>query len=123
MGKARAPSRQPSATSTTGSSLSVAVKRTFGVSSGRIVEERCVLPTTWVSRALICYESGGMERLLAYSFVLRKCVERNHSETYAGCIVSRTSPTRSSLNASRSVSSRSLAEKVSRVFLASYLLR
>ena len=47
----------------------------------------------------------------------------SHSETWAGCIVSLTTPTRSSLNASRSVSSRNWAEKASRVFLASYLLR
>jgi hypothetical protein len=47
---------------------------------------------------------------------------RSHSETWAGCILSLTIPTRSSLNASRSVSSLSLTEKASRVFLASYLL-
>ena len=43
---------------------------------------------------------------------------RNHTETWAGCIVSLTTPTRSSLKASRSVSSRSVEEKASRVFLA-----
>jgi hypothetical protein len=48
---------------------------------------------------------------------------RNHTETWAGCIVSFTTPTRSPFRASRSVSSRSLAAKASRVFLASYLLR
>src|SRR5919112_1199612 len=48
---------------------------------------------------------------------------RNHIETWTGCIVSLTTPTRSSLKASRSVSSLSLAEKVSRVFLASYFWR
>jgi len=48
---------------------------------------------------------------------------RSHSETWAGCIVSLTTPTRSSLSASKSVSSRSLMEKASRVFLASYFLR
>jgi hypothetical protein len=47
---------------------------------------------------------------------------RNHSETCVGCIVSLTTPTKSSLKASRSVSSRILAEKASRVFLASYFL-
>jgi hypothetical protein len=47
---------------------------------------------------------------------------RNHTETWAGCIVSVTTLTRSLFNASRSVSSLSLAEKASRVFLASYLL-
>ena len=48
---------------------------------------------------------------------------RNQSETWAGCIVSLTTPTRSSFNASRSVSSLSLEEKASKVFLASYFLR
>jgi hypothetical protein len=48
---------------------------------------------------------------------------RNHKETWAGCIVSFTTPARSSFNASRSVSSLSLAEKASKVFLASYFLR
>jgi hypothetical protein len=47
---------------------------------------------------------------------------RNHSETWVGCIVSLTTPTRSSLKASRSVSSRILAEKVSCVFLVLYFL-
>jgi hypothetical protein len=40
---------------------------------------------------------------------------RNHSETCAGCIVSFTTPTRWTLNALRSVSSRNWAEKASRV--------
>ncbi len=40
-----------------------------------------------------------------------------------GCIVSLTTLVKSSLKASRSVSSLSLAEKASRVFLASYFLR
>src|SRR5919107_5617890 len=48
---------------------------------------------------------------------------RSHSETWAGCIVSATTPTRSSLRASRSVSSRKRAEKALRVFAASYFLR
>ncbi len=48
---------------------------------------------------------------------------RNHSETCAGCIVLLTTATRSSLRASRSVSWLSVAEKASRVFLASYFLR
>ena len=49
---------------------------------------------------------------------------RSHSrETCAGCIVSLTTPTRSSLRALRSVSSLSFAEKASRVFVASYLRR
>jgi hypothetical protein len=48
---------------------------------------------------------------------------RSHSETCAGCMVSLTTPTRSSLKASRSVSFLSVAEKASRVLAASYLLR
>jgi hypothetical protein len=48
---------------------------------------------------------------------------RSHNETCSGCIVSLTTLVKSSLKASRSVSSLSLAEKASRVFLASYLLR
>jgi hypothetical protein len=48
---------------------------------------------------------------------------RSHSETCAGCMVPVTTPTRSSSKASRSVSSLSLTEKSSRVFLASYFLR
>ena len=48
---------------------------------------------------------------------------RCHSETWAGCIVSLTTPTRSLFRASRSVSSRSSIENPSRVILASYLLR
>ena len=48
---------------------------------------------------------------------------RSHSDAWAGCIVSLTTPTKSPLKASRSVSSRKWAEKASRVFLVSYLLR
>jgi hypothetical protein len=48
---------------------------------------------------------------------------RSHRETWVGCIVSLTTTTRSSFRASRSASSLSLVEKVSRVFLASYFLR
>ena len=47
---------------------------------------------------------------------------RNHSETLAGCMVSSTVVTNSAFKLSRSVSSRSLAEKASSVFLASYFL-
>jgi len=47
----------------------------------------------------------------------------SHKEMWAGCIVSLTTPTSSLLKVSRSVSFRSLAEKASRVFLASYFLR
>jgi hypothetical protein len=48
---------------------------------------------------------------------------RSHKETCAGCIVSLTTPTRSSLKASRSVSSLSLVEKAFSVFAESYFLR
>src|SRR5215211_975455 len=48
---------------------------------------------------------------------------RSHSETCAGCIVSLTTPTRSSRKVSRSVSFLSLAEKASSVLAASYLRR
>jgi hypothetical protein len=48
---------------------------------------------------------------------------RSHKETWTGCIASLTTSTKSSLKASRSVSSLSLAEKASKVFLASYLRR
>src|SRR5215212_5287800 len=47
---------------------------------------------------------------------------RNHKETCAGCIVSLTTLTTSLLRASRFVSSRSLDENASNVFLASYFL-
>jgi len=47
----------------------------------------------------------------------------NHSEACAGCIVSLTTLTRSSLKALRSVSLRSFAEESSSVFLALYYLR
>ena len=48
---------------------------------------------------------------------------RSHKETWAGCIVSATTPTRSSFKASRLVSSLSLAEKAASVLAASYFLR
>jgi len=48
---------------------------------------------------------------------------RGHSETWAGCIASLTTSTRSSRHAFKSVSSLIFAEKISRAFLASYLLR
>jgi hypothetical protein len=47
---------------------------------------------------------------------------RSHKETWACCIVSLTTPTRSPLNVSRPVSLRNWAEKDSRVFLVSYFL-
>jgi hypothetical protein len=48
---------------------------------------------------------------------------RNHSEAYAGCIVSLTTPIRMPLSAFRSVSFRSVVENVSSVLRESYLLR
>jgi hypothetical protein len=47
----------------------------------------------------------------------------SQSETWDGCIVSLTTRTSSSLKVSRSVSSRNVAEKACKVFLASYVLR
>src|SRR5215208_1518643 len=47
---------------------------------------------------------------------------RSHRETRSGRIVSRTTVTSSAFKPSRSVSSRSLAENASSVFLASYFL-
>jgi hypothetical protein len=57
------------------------------------------------------------------SFPLGGGSGRRPKETWAGCIVSLTTPMRSSLKASRSISSLSLAEKASRVFAASFLRR
>ena len=48
---------------------------------------------------------------------------RSHSEAWAGCIVSLTISTKSTPSLSKSVSSLSLAENASSVFLASYFLR
>jgi hypothetical protein len=48
---------------------------------------------------------------------------RSHSEACSGCIASLTTSTISPLKESSSVSSLNLAEKISRVFLASYLAR
>jgi hypothetical protein len=64
---------------------------------------------------------------LLLSYVVCRSLEAvsggSHTDTWAGCIVSLTTPTSSPFNASRSVWSLSLAENASRVFLASYLLR
>ena len=68
-------------------------------------------------------EALGLATYSGPSLPLRGSSGRSHKETWEGCIVSLTTPTRSSLRASRSVSSLSLAEKASRVFLASYFLR
>src|SRR5215204_5819072 len=54
---------------------------------------------------------------------LSRCGAFSHSDTRVGCIVSLITSMSSLLRASRSVSVRSLAEKASRVFLASYFLR
>ena len=47
---------------------------------------------------------------------------RSHSETWAGCRVSPTELVKTLLNASRSVSSRTITEKASRFYAASYFL-
>src|SRR5215213_4575451 len=78
-----------------------------------------------VNRAANAHSSCPDSRIAALCLFSFRAGESgcNHSETCVGCIVSLTTPTRSSLKASRSVSSLSLAEKASRVFLASYFLR
>src|SRR5258706_539327 len=48
---------------------------------------------------------------------------RNHNETYAGCIVSWTTPSKCSRNCVSSTSLRSVALKASNVLTASYLRR
>src|SRR4028119_2454507 len=68
------------------------------------------------------YYPASVERVIAYRHS-RACGFLSHKPMWEGCIVSLTTPARFSPRASRSVSSRSLAEKASRVFLASYLLR
>ena len=80
---------------------------------------------TSVNSAAKAYSSCPDSRMAALFIFLsfRAGSGCNHSEACAGCIVSFTTPTRSSLNASRSVSSRNWAEKVSMVFTASYFLR
>jgi hypothetical protein len=78
---------------------------------------------TSVNRAAKAHLSCPDSRTAALCFLsFRAGSAGNHSETCAGCSVSLTTPTRSAFSASRSVSSLSLAEKASRVFLASYFL-
>ena len=86
----------------------------------------CPLPITYPTFSEARHpDTIGLQAVAGYCSHLRLGVVpwRNHSETWAGCIVSLTTPTRSSLSAARSVSLRSLAEKASRVFTASYFLR
>ena len=68
-------------------------------------------------------ETLGLATYSGPSLPLRGSSGRSHNETWEGCIASLTTPTRSSLKASRSVSSLSLAENTSSIFVASYLLR
>src|ERR671916_759813 len=78
---------------------------------------------------LICLRRLSIQTLarLLHSYVVCCSFEPvsgcNHKETWAGCIVSLTTPTSSSFSAARFVASLSLTEKASRVFLASYFLR
>jgi hypothetical protein len=97
----------------------VVEKRTFKWLSVRTVDKEVRAACHTHERAPC---SGSSAQLGASSF-FDAVSGRNHKETWAGCIVSLTTLTRSSLKASRSVSSLSLAEKASRVFLASYFLR
>src|SRR3712207_2349680 len=91
---------------------------------GRDVEPEGV----WKARVACGYQRWdcGSARCLQLPVVppfLETVSGRSHSETCTGCIVSRATPTSSAFNASRSVSSRSLAAKTSRVLAASYFLR
>src|SRR5215204_2296745 len=84
---------------------------------------RTLLLGTSVNSAAKAYSSCPDSRMAALFFLsFRAGSGCTHSETCAGCIVSFTTPTRSSLRASRFVSSRSSAAKASRVFLISYFL-
>jgi hypothetical protein len=84
-------------------------------------------PTPWMRRCTRVVRDRWQVREYRHGFTI--CLPfapgwgRNHSETCVGCIVPLTTVTRSSLRASRSVSWLSVAEKASRVFLASYFLR
>src|SRR5918994_7946479 len=69
-----------------------------------------------------CVVTAHRNTVLCSPLVLEVVSDRSHSETWVGCIVSVTTSTRSPLNASRSVSSRSFIENPSSVFVASYLL-
>jgi hypothetical protein len=66
-------------------------------------------------------ETLGLATYSGPSLPLRGSSGRSHSDTCAGCIVSLTTTTSSVFKASKSVSSLSLAENASRVFLESYL--
>src|SRR5829696_8543217 len=83
---------------------------------------RIPLPRTPVNRAAKAHSLCPASRIAALLFSHCSGSGRNHSETWAGCIVSLTTPTSSAFSASKSVSSLSLADKASRVFLASYFL-
>ena len=85
----------------------------------------CPLPITYPTFSEARHpDTIGLQAVAGYCSHLRLGVVpcRNQSETWAGCIVSLTTPTRSSLSASRSVSLRNCAEKVCRVFFVSYFL-
>src|SRR3712207_6961350 len=57
------------------------------------------------------FRSQMLLRSVGYFVLVEGVSGRNHSEAWAGCIVSLTTPTISSLSASRSVPSLSLAER------------
>src|SRR5215207_9155009 len=71
----------------------------------------------WVNKGKRAYSSLGCRKVALFI-----SSGLSHTETWPGCIDSLTTPTSSLFSASRSVSSLSLAEKLSRVFLASYFL-
>src|SRR5829696_3812894 len=97
------------------------------VRTGRLAGLCDIGPQRSVASSTHIPEAGTYSSWTIYSYSacspFRAVSERNHKETCAGCIVSLTTPTKSLLRASRSVSSRSFAENASSVFLASYFLR
>src|SRR5215207_8582639 len=72
---------------------------------------------------LSSFAHGGEHQRQLWSMLPSGLVSgRIHNETWAGCIASLTTPTRSSLNASRSVSSRNWAENPLSVLATSNFL-
>src|SRR5215203_4533439 len=107
-----------------------ALEATLGALGGCSIQDpvselpRIPLLSTPVNRAAQAQWWCPDSRMVAFFFLsFRAGSECNHTETCAGCIVSFTTPTRSSLNAFRSVSSRSFIVNPSSVLAASYFLR
>ena len=92
---------------------------TRGVLSVRLSDGKCMPSAT----AQVSTLSGDSFSQPCTSSFFEAVSGRSHNDTCAGCIVSRITPTSSLFSSSRSVSSRSLAEKAPSVFAASYFLR